>query len=406
MKATAIICEYNPFHNGHKYHIEETRQKCNSDYIIGIMSGPFTQRGTPAIVNKYKRAETALNNGCDIIIEIPVRYATSSAEGFAYGAAGIVKATGIVNEICFGIESGSLSELMLISDIIDKEPDAYRSILQAQLKSGFSYPVARTSALKTYLEASGSSFDIDISQPNTILALEYLRACKDLELNTHTIKRTDAGYHNISLSDNPDGMCSASAIRHNVQAGMNIDNYIPYNASDFLSYPLYENDFSLQLYMALINNINHPEEYLDMPNDLTLRIQNNITKYENWTQFMTLLKTKQYTYSRIQRALCHCMLGIKELPKSKTKTDMYKAPYIRVLGFRKSASALMKELNQSSVLPVITKPRDVHSLSDSFARKLLQEDITAAEIYETAFSYTHHKEKKYNEFTRGMIITE
>lgn len=410
MRVTGIICEYNPFHNGHKYHIEKTRLACNSDYIIGIMSGPFTQRGTPAITDKYSRAKMALLSGCDIVLELPVRFATSSAEGFAHGAVNILHATGITDGICFGTESGNLSDFSIAAHVIDEEPLPYKEILSSSVRSGLSFPAARSRALFRFLKDSGITLSSDISLPNNILAIEYIRACNHTGLSAQTIKRSDSGYHNLSLSDtkNSMGMCSASALRNAIfdNTGNNhetgISMFIPYAESEYLSCPVSEHHFSMQLYSSIMGNIDCLSDYVDISHDLAARICGNITSFEDWTRFITLLKTKQYTYTRIQRALSHCMLNIK---KYDNNYQCYKAPYIRVLGFKKSSSALMKQLSLHASVPVITKPASVNSFADMYGKTMLAEDIYASELYEKTRSYVYGISGNYNEYTHGMVIT-
>ncbi len=414
MRVTGIICEYNPFHNGHKYHIEETRRICDADFIIGIMSGPFTQRGTPAITDKYSRAKMALLSGCDIILELPVRFATSSAEGFAHGAVNILDATGITDGICFGTETGELGNFKAIAEIIDTEPRLYKDILLSSLKSGLSFPVARSRAISAFLEAAQTPLQTDISLPNNILAIEYIRTCNQTGLNAHAIKRSGSGYHDLSLSDTEKGMCSASALRNaifnnavlwnGITPETAVRTFTPYSLYEYLSQPVSEKHFSMQLYSSIAAHIASLSDYVDISNDLAARIRGSITDFVDWAQFVSLLKTKQYTYTRIQRALSHCMLNIK---KCEYGNDKYKAPYIRVLGFRRSSSPLMKLLSQKASVPVVTKPAIVNSFnkaSDSYAKTLLTEDIYASELYEKTRSFVYGCNNGYNEYTHGMVI--
>lgn len=405
MRVTGIICEYNPFHNGHKYHIEETRRICNADYIIGIMSGPFTQRGTPAITDKYSRTKMALLSGCDIVLELPVRFATSSAEGFAHGAVNILHAAGITDGICFGTESGKPDDFYTAAEIIDTEPPLYKNILTASLKSGLSFPAARSRALSGVLAAKHTSLSADISLPNNILAIEYIRACNRTGLNVHTVKRLGSGYHDLSLSNMENGICSASALRNAIFGNtVTGSDYTPYALSDYLPRPISERHFSMQMYTAIVSHINSLSDYTDISDDLAARIRRNITAFEDWTQFISLLKTKQYTYTRIQRALSHCMLNIKNYSYG---DDRYKPPYIRVLGFRRSSSELMKQLSRSASVPVVTKPASVNSFNgapDSYAKRLLSEDIYASELYEKTRSFVYGFNNGYNEYTHGMVI--
>ncbi len=213
MKVAGLIVEYNPFHNGHLYHLEQSKKLTGADCIVCIMSGNFIQRGEPALVNKWARAKMALLSGADLVIELPLVYAMSSAEFFAYGAVSILNSLNIVDYLCFGSESGSIDELDNIADILVWEPQAYKELLKNHINKGISFPSARQKALADYLNIGSASLNI-LSESNNILAVEYLKALKRTEsqITPVTIKRINNTYNTCDLTGN---ISSATAIRRN-----------------------------------------------------------------------------------------------------------------------------------------------------------------------------------------------
>lgn len=415
MKVTGIICEYNPFHNGHKYHIEQTKKLCGSDYIIGVMSGCFTQRGAPAIIDKYTRTQMALHSGCDMIIEIPVRYATASAEGFASAAITMLSKSGIVNSVCFGTEQGNLEGMTTIAQILKEEPEDYRKFLMEEMRTGTSYPAARQAAFNSYIASNlipsdtghnhteRNTVNIDY-KPNNILAIEYIKACLDSNITPYTIKRTDKGYHSLKLSR----ICSAEALRHLLLISKDISalvNYVPDSTLRLLKHPIDPEDFALLLYASISSSINELEQYVDISKGLAARIKKHLYDFSGWDSFIQLIKSKQYTYTRVQRALLHCLLRIRTLTDYNCCIDeKYPVPYIRVLGFRKEASSLMRALNESASISVITRPAKAADMLDPFGMQLLSEDIGAAELYRQVVQNRYHINSSVNEYTNGLII--
>jgi len=218
MKALGLIVEYNPFHNGHLYHLQQSRAVTGCEYVICVMSGNFIQRGEPALVNKWARARMALLSGVDLVLELPAVYAVSSAEFFAYGAVKILDSLGIVDSICFGSESGRIEDLDFIAGIVSEEPEPYKLFLKENLDKGLSFPAAREAALKSYLASGPKSCD-DIrsllNSSNNILGIEYLKALKRLKsrIKPHTIRRISNSYHTGELTG---AISSATAIRKNI----------------------------------------------------------------------------------------------------------------------------------------------------------------------------------------------
>ena len=216
-KVLGIIAEYNPFHNGHLYHLEQAKKLTGSSYTVAIMSGNFTQRGSTAIIDKWSRAEIALNCGIDLVLELPTLYATSSAENFADGAVKILNSLKVVDYLAFGAETSDMDILSPIADVLYKEPKAYKLLLSSELKKGISFPKARENALMLYLGNIRKYLNI-LNNPNNILGLEYMKALKKNNsiIEPVAITRFEAGYNDVSYSGN---IASATAIRNIIKNG-------------------------------------------------------------------------------------------------------------------------------------------------------------------------------------------
>jgi len=381
MRVVGLIAEYNPFHNGHKYHIEKAKEAANADYAIVVMSGNFVQRGSPAIMPKHLRAEAALKCGADLVIELPVCYATGTAEQFAYGAISLLDKLGCVDAICFGSECGDINPLSNVAKLLCDETDEYKDALQAYLRSGMSFPLARQNALDK-LYPNGNYGQL-LSEPNNILGIEYLKALYRLESDIEplTIRREVSHYHDIELQEH---FSSASALRGAIADGdfAKLYGQIPSECMPSLEdgyqvrYPVYANDFSLLLKYKLLNETSMSlVEYADVSEELANRICNRLNDYVSFEQFCELLKTKEITYTRISRALIHILLGVK-------KRDYHEIGHARMLGFRSSSSILLSEVKMSSSISLLSKLGKDDSLSD-LARNMLKTDVFASNLYES-----------------------
>lgn len=400
MKIVGLITEYNPFHNGHQYHIEKARELTNADAVIIVMSGNFVQRGTPAIMPKHLRAEAALKAGASLILELPVCYASGSAEFFAYGAISLLHKLGCVDSICFGSECGDIETLQNLAKIISKEPTEYKKFLNHYLKEGNSFPLARQKAMKDYLQ--NEQLDSVLGEPNNILGIEYLKALYRLnsKITPYTIKRISSNYHDEHLQEH---FSSASAIRKKVFESefSKLESQIPSSSISMfenfyqIRYPVCVNDFSLLLkYKLLSENKLSLQEYADVSEELANRIINRLNDYMNFEQFCELLKTKEVTYSRISRALIHILLNIK-------KYDYTEIEYARMLGFRKEDAFVLSEIKKNSTIPLISKLGSVNSLSES-ANNMFDMDIFASNLYESII--THKFNTPYqNEYSHQII---
>lgn len=421
MRVNGIIAEYNPFHNGHKYLLTESKKATEADYTVIVMSGNFMQRGAPALLNKYKRAEMALENGADLVLELPMYYATSSAEYFAMGGISLLDKLGVVTNVSFGSECGDLAVLEKIAKVLLEEPEDFAAILRENLKKGQSYPTARTNALLEY-DADFKKYKDVLSSPNNILGIEYLKALlrRKSSIKPYTLLRSGAGYHDTDFSG---VQCSAHGIREAIfdkwntkaakecreQLSELLSNQIPENAyaqlCDCIQQGtfLHTNDFSGMLHYKLLTEASKGfTEYLDVTPDLSDRICKNVLQYNSFQGFCDLLKTKDMTYTRISRCLFHIMLDIKT-----ENIDHYRhlnyTPYARVLGFRKDATALMNAIKKNSNIPLITKLADAEQYIEGEALEMLKGDILRNTIYESAMAIKSGKPMA-NEYRTPIVI--
>lgn len=410
MKVNGIVAEYNPFHNGHKYHLETAKNRIGADYTIIVMSGNFMQRGTPALINKYKRTEMALQNGADLVLELPMYYAVSSAEYFATGAVSLLDKLGVVTHLSFGSECGNLEVLDKISEILLAEPERFVAYLRKNLREGMSYPSARTAALIQY-DPSLSSYRDVFSSPNNILGLEYLKALKRRQsaIVPFTTLRVGADYHDKRMNEK---QCSALAIRHAVYSRQDteyLESHMPGSAyqilADYLNdtRPVHINDFSSALHYKLLMECEDGfDQYLDVSKDLSDRIAKNLYSFDNFRSFCDQIKSKDMTYTRISRCMLHILLNMKT-----TTMDSYRAmdyvPYARVLGFCKDATPLLTAIKEQSSIPMLTKLADAEQVLSPKGFKMLKEDIRMNSIYESAASLKSIQ-PMLNEYRTPIVI--
>ena len=415
MKVAGVITEYNPFHNGHKYQLEQIKRQTSADYIVVVMSGDFVQRGEPAIIDKYERTRMALLSGADLVLELPAVFATASAEFFAGGGISILKNTGIVDMLCYGVESVDHELTKLVAGMLKNPPAEYSASLARLIQGGMSFPAARSRALCEYFQdnydSSLDKLDAFIASPNNILAIEYEKALMDCDITGFPIKRVGEGYHS---TDSTSAFSSATAVRGVISTVYNTANHLTVNSSNtsqfgnltvlntlmpadcakILTYCIsnghivFPDAISDLLYYRLISERNEGyEKYSDCTKELSAKIVKNIYKYENFTQFCNLLKSKNLTYTRISRVLTHILLGIENDDFNICMDN----PYLRILGFKKSSGELMHLLKKRASAPIITKVADA-------PYELISKDIFAADLYGRLW----HSQQ--NEFTHGVVI--
>ena len=386
MKTAAIIAEYNPFHNGHAYQLRKVRELSGADFLLIIMSGDFVQRGTPAIFDKFIRAEMALCCGADLILELPCASASASAPRFAAGAAALLNRLGVIDELWFGSEEGRMEPFEALSDLFSQEPETFQQSLKSFLKTGCSFPAARMQALLSFFSELSLPFESPealkefLSSPNNILGLEYCLALKKSgsTIRPRTLARIGSGYHEHTLADD---FSSASAIRSALLHGeiSSVRSQIPETVYPLLekayhsSGVLHEDDFSLLLkYQLLKETENSLCNYLDLPEDLARRILRMQNQLISFSQFAGLLKTRNQTRTNINRALIHILLGLTP----KDAEESLSPDFCRILGFSASCQKLMAVIKKHGALPLISKPGDL-------PEKCYKKELFASSLYES-----------------------
>lgn len=396
MKVTGIIAEYNPFHNGHKYQIDKAREN-GADYVVVAMSGDFTQRGEPALFDKYTRAEMTLSGGADLVLELPVVYATSDAGRFARGGVSLLDSLGVVDELSFGIESGCEDLCYRLADFLHNPPSEYSESIKQAIKAGNTYPVARTMALNNYFKPDEIA---RLNGSNMILGLEYMQALKEFNSSIIPVPltRMGAGYNDTEI--NPDGFSSASGIRQAIQSAchntasadtVTFSKSLPYDINSVINVatPLFTDDFSSLLHYKLISEDNY-SIYLDIEKSFSDRILSFRNEYTGINSFADILKSKNITRTSVMRLLTHILLGITEAVPSKV-------PYARILGFRKDSEQLLSLIKNNSSVPMVSK------LADAQMCDCLAADIRSADIYNTIVT-SKTLQKQRNEYTKGIVI--
>lgn len=391
MKTIGIIAEFNPFHKGHEYLINQCKKKLNADYCVVVMSGDFVERGAPAIISKFERAKMALSCGADVVLELPIYYSLGSAEFFASGAISLLDKLGLVDYLCFGSEDPDLDSLAAIADVLEKEPDIYKTALGKYLKQGDSFPVSRKKALEDYFDHNEiilSGFQKILENPNNILAIEYLKALKrtNSRMTPFTIKREGADYHSEEIAE----ISSARGIRHSIFSSKDkspsiLKDQIPSAALDFFTkYQgkfLDSGDFSDLLYYKLISEKDTGyTKYLDITEDLSNRILGNLENFTDIDSLCDSLKTKNLTYTRISRCLFHILLNITKENMDAYKSNDYTA-YGRILGSKKEASPLLAKIRETSALPMLYRLKDAREVLSPLELSLFNETISGSIIY-------------------------
>lgn len=401
MKVVGIIAEYNPFHLGHAYQLRYAKETLGADYCVVVMSGPFTQRGTPALFDKYTRASHALTCGADLVLELPVIYATASAEIFATGGVSTLQNTGIVDNLLFGCEADALESFKEIASILIDEPPEYREKLQQALQQGQSFAAARATAL------CHPEYEALLASPNNILAVEYMKALLRLDSTMEPVclKRRGCGYHNESL-DAP--IASATAIRkailsqdgdissgnpatilaqHPSEIQENIRQLL--DGNEYLS----PQDISSMLVYALLSREDFSDIF-DCNEDISNKILRIRHLYASFDSYCEELKTKNITHTRISRILCHILLNISKQDLPDRSNGYHPAdivPYLRILGVNERGTRLLSQIKECGSVPLLTTPKDADIILSEAAYHMLQKDVYAADLYRSALSAkTHH----------------
>ena len=387
-KVLGIIAEYNPFHNGHLIHIKKSKQIAQADFCVAVISGNFTQRGEPSLIDKWSKAESALLNGIDLVLELPVLYATSSAENFADGATRLLDSLKIVDTLSFGTETADIDILNDFAEVLYKEPRKYRLLLSTELKKGLSYPKARENALMMYLNDIRKYLNV-LSSPNNILGIEYLKALKKNKsrIQPIAIERISANHNDISFSGN---VASATAIRNLVQENelYDVENLMPEDSYSILkknidqghildSLKTYEKEIIYSLRMMTTKEIS---EFHDVSEGLENLLKKAADSCNNISDLIKAVSSKRYTATRIQRILLYVLLDI-------TKKDMLLSkkitPYARILGFNEKGKQLISMIVDANprIEFVSSVKKFIKECPDKNLQKVLEKDVLATNIY-------------------------
>lgn len=405
-----IVAEYNPFHNGHSYQLQDAKKQSGADYTIVVMSGSFVQRGAPALLDKYSRAEMALKNGADLVLELPTLYSVSSAEYFATGAVALLDKLGVVDCLCFGSECGDINKLQPLADILVDEPEEYSALFKQYLKQGLSYPNARTSALTQYRPEFSDARDL-LASSNNILGIEYLKAIRrrDSKLKPVTTARTSSGYHDRMLGIHQSSALALRQVIYDNQDIRSLADQMPESAFAILSAslaagePLQLNDLSASLHHKLLMEADKGyADYLDVSAELSDRIRRHLYDFTDYRSFCDWLKTKNMTYTRISRALLHILLDIRDSDLRLYERADY-ISYARVLGFRTEAEELLSAIKKHSSVPFVTKLADAEKILDETGLAILKKELHMNAIYESAAAIKSGR-PMINEYRKPLVI--
>lgn len=392
MKVLGLIAEYNPFHYGHLHHLKESLSITNSDYSIAVMSGSFVQRGEPAFIDKWTRANMAIDNGVDLVLELPVAYSSQSAELFALGAVKLLNSLNIVDSLSFGSEEGELEPLKKISKVLVEEPLEFKHFLKDYLSLGNSFPVARSLALEDYFRENsllfGYNFKSILKQSNNILGIEYLKALEITNsiIKPFTIKRIGSDYKDKTIKNN---ISSATGIRNIIlnndlisskdllplETFRLIEEYIV----KYEKFNKLENFSTIIRYLFLTKNLEELEDLFDIDEGLENRILKFIKENSEIENIISKVSTKRYPSTRIQRIFIHLLLGfdrfdIKELYS-------YDNQYIRVLAASQKGLMLLKKIKVESNVKIITKFANYKKHNNKIINKFLELEKKATDIY-------------------------
>ena len=377
-----IIGEYNPFHNGHLYHIAKSKEETGANYVICVISGNFVQRGNTSIINKWAKAKMALANGADLVIELPTIYSISSAENFAEGAIKILNSLKIVDTLSFGMETKDISILNNIANVLYAEPKEYVTILAHELQKGNSFPKARENALMMYLNDIKKYANV-LSGSNNILGIEYLKALKKTKSDIMPvgIKREKVLYNDEYMVDE---FASATAIRKMLMTRQfdDIRKTMPRSSYQILGQELKDGHYVIDLskfekeimYALRKMTIEQIKNLPDVTEGLEVSIKNAAESCNRLDDLINIIKSKRFTQTRIQRILLYALLGI-----DKKKMDVARkiSPYVRVLGLNKRGKQLLSEIVRNN--PKINIVTSVKKYQDNVGNKNLK-DMLQTEV--------------------------
>ena len=388
MKVSGIICEYNPFHNGHIYHIRKTREN-GATHIAAVMSGNFVQRGDTAIMDKLERARLAVRSGADLVIELPVQYSLASAENFASGAVHLLDSLGAVDELSFGSECGDTRKLLKAMETVDLAALTHADEIKSIMEKGYTYPRALNSVVNGYDPEAAAV----IAEPNNTLAVEYLRALKrsGSAMEPFTVMREKAAHDGTEASD---GFASASMLREMIENGESIDSFTTEEWAAAVRNAVKNGETASMsrlerviLYKLRTCSVEEIAQICDVGQGLEHRIY-GARMAGSLDELLFTVKTKRYTMARIRRIMLALLIGI-------TKTDMEQLPpYGRILAFNERGREILARAKGSAVIPFGSSIAKLSQLGDT-AERFAELEIRASDIYGLALDTVTSAQKDY-----------
>jgi len=370
-----IVAEFNPFHNGHKYLIDTIKNNGENTVTV-VMSESFVQRGECACMSPYARTKMALSCGADLVLSLPVPYATASAERFASGGLSVLGGLGCVDALAFGAECDNAEILKKCADILVSSE--FSVALEKYLNEGVSFPVARQKAVE---EISGKENSQILSSPNNILGVEYIKAINKLGLNMEINPITRKGVEHDSKVAN-DNICSASALREMLHKKTDFEKFLPDEASDILKEeiknqkaPANYNNLETAIICKLRSmSVEDFKKLPDVSEGLEYRLFDAVKTSVYLEEILEKVKTKRYTHSRIRRIIVCAVLGIKN------EDVLAPVPFIRVLGFNENGAKILKKAKSTATLPIVTKSSEINALGNA-AKRVFELECFARDVF-------------------------
>ena len=358
MQAVGLVVEYNPFHNGHAYHVQQAKVATDADIVIAVMSGNFLQRGEPAVVDKWHRTKMALLQGVDLVIELPYVYSTALANEFARGAIFLLEAIGC-KQFAFGSESGKIEPFLKTYQLIHNQRSVYNTHIQNAIKQGVSYPMALQHAYSSLIPENEQQLYIDLAQPNNILGFHYIEAAKNMNaaIEPVTIQRIQANYHDDVDYDKE--IASATGIRKAIFSNEAYDSFLPNTSAHILQewqqhysqFVQWESFWPLLKYAIMRQTPDQLTAYADVKEGLQFALKKHAANSDSYSQFIQSLKSKRYTWTRLQRMLTHIFTGI-----TKQQLHQFEQPrYIRLLGMTENGQRYLSTHKKDIALPLISR---------------------------------------------------
>ncbi len=411
MKVLGIIVEYNPLHIGHMHHLKSSLKLVKPDFTVAIMSGNFVQRGEPAIVDKFARAEMALKAGVDVVFEIPVIYSIQDASGFAFGSVASLNCTNAVTNIVFGSESNDIQTLSQMASLIVEEPGEYQRLLKKYLKKGLSFPNARRYAISDVLSQDGVDTD-QIQYSNNILGVEYLASLKRLrsKMAVSTIGRKGSSYNEEKVSEVP----SATALRKAILEDRKLSG-LPEFSLEILERemntgrgPIFMRDlFEFMRFKILMLSREGLEELYGFNEGIAKRMVDALDGSNDMNEFLKRVKTKRFTFTRIKRRTLYAIFDVKR--DFVMQSNEFGPQYLRVLGFTKKGKQILRVISDHSSIPLISnvsnfnKSLEKRNVNISLAKKQFEFDLKATDFYSLLFKKERER-KLHRDFRKPVEI--